>query len=183
MKLELKNLLTLDKCAALVAIIGFPLLLISLIFANQLDQQVRDQIEELKTIAQSQKAVADDQLKIAKSQNNIALNQMFYGDSRNVGIIEAIENKKPILKMSSGDGQFSNAQLDKFLGDLETVRDVYKEGLLTEDELCGSFSVYIPEAEANQEIKDYLKANAKYFSGLPDLFAIVDNSKNKNCHD
>ena len=27
MKLELKNLLTLDKCAALVAIIGFPLLL------------------------------------------------------------------------------------------------------------------------------------------------------------
>ena len=34
---------------------------------------------------------------------------------------------------------------------------VYKEGLLTDDKLCGSFSVYIQEAEANQEIKDYLK--------------------------
>ena len=107
---ELKRLRTLDKCTALVTIIGFPLLLISLLFACQLDQRVSDQIEELTTIAQSQKAVADDQLKIAKSQNNIALNQMFYGDPRNVGIIEAIENKKPILKSATGDGQFSNAQ-------------------------------------------------------------------------
>ena len=175
MKFQLKSLLTLDKCTALVTIIGLPLLLISLLFACQLDRKVRDQIEELTTISKAQ-------LAIAKSQNNIALNHMFYGDPRNVGIIEAIENKKPILKASGGDGQFSNAQLDKFLGDLETVHDVYKEGLLTDDELCGSFSVYIHEAEANQEIKDYLKANAKYFSGLPDLFAIVDNSKNEYCH-
>ena len=173
---ELKRLLTLDKCTALVTIIGFPLLLASLISAVLLDRKVSRQIEELT-------AVADDQLKIAKSQNNIALNQMFYGDPRNVGIIEAIENKKPILKSATGDGQFSNAQLDKYLGDLQTIDDVYQEGLLTEEELCGSFSVYIQETEANQEVKDYLKANAKYFSGLPHLFTTVDNSKDENCRD
>ena len=106
---------------------------------------------------------------------------MFYGDPRNVGIIEAIENKKPILKSATGD--FSTAQLDKYLGDLQTIDDVYQEGLLTEEELCGSFSVYIQETEANQEVKDYLKANAKYFSGLPHLFATVDNSKDENCRD
>jgi hypothetical protein len=183
MKFDIKRLLTLDKCTALVTIIGFPLLLASLISAVVLDRKVSRQIEELTTIAKSQKEVADDQLKIAKSQNNIALNQMFYGDPRNVGIIEAIESKKSILKTPGGDGQFSNAQLDKFLCDLETVYDVYDEGLLTDTELCGSFSVYIQEVEANQEIKDYLKANAKYFSGLPDLFAIVDKSKNEYCHD
>ena len=77
---ELKRLLTLDKCTALVTIIGFPLLLASLISAVLLDRKVSRQIEELT-------AVADDQLKIAKSQNNIALNQMFYGDPRNVGFI------------------------------------------------------------------------------------------------
>jgi hypothetical protein len=92
---ELKRLLTLDKCAALVAIIGFPLLLISLIFAVQLDKEVSLQIQKLTDIAQQQ-------LAIAKSQNNIALNQMLYGDPTNIGIIDAIENKKPILKSATG---------------------------------------------------------------------------------
>ena|SRR6478672_951480 len=157
---ELKRILTVEKVAAVVTIIGFPLVLVSLIFAITLDEH---------------------QLKIARSQNNIALNQMLYGDPRNIAIIEAIENKKAIVKTPSGDGQFSSAQLDKYLGDLQTVYDVYKEGLLSEDELCGSFSVYIQEAEANQEVKDYLKANSKYFSGLPKLFAVVDNSTKPDC--
>ena len=106
---ELKRILNLEKVAAVVTIIGFPLVLVSLIFAITLDEH---------------------QLKIARSQNNIALNQMLYGDPRNIAIIEAIENKKAIVKTPSGDGQFSSAQLDKYLGDLQTVYDVYKEGTL-----------------------------------------------------
>ena len=86
--------------------------------------------------------------RIAKSQNNIALSQTFFGDP-NLGIIEAIESKKPILK--SNGGQFSNTQMDKYLGDLETVYDTYEEGLLSEEELCGSFSAYAQEAEDNSE--------------------------------
>jgi hypothetical protein len=121
------------------AIIGFPLLLISLIFAVQLDKEVSLQIQKLTDIAQQQ-------LKIAKSQNNIALNQMLYNDPNNIGIIDAIENKKPILKSATSDGQFSSAQLDKYLGDFETVQEVYQEGLLSVEQLCTSFSTYIREA-------------------------------------
>ena len=80
-------------------------------------------------------------------------------------------------------GQFTSTQLDGYLGDLETVYDVYDEGLLSEAELCGSFSVYVQEAEADSEVQDYLKENSHYFSGLPKLFDIVDHSKNENCRD
>jgi hypothetical protein len=157
----------LEKLAALVTVIGFPLLLASLFWAYELDGYISEQLTELKRIAQS--------------QNNIALNQMVFGDPRNVGIIDAIESKKPILNTSGSAGQFSTVQLDKFLGDLETVGEVHDEGLLSDDELCASFSVYIQEAQRNQEVMDYLKANARYFSDLPKLFAFVTNSTNKNC--
>jgi hypothetical protein len=35
---------------------------------------------------------------IAKSQNNISLGTMFFNDTTNLGIIDAIEHNKPILK-------------------------------------------------------------------------------------
>jgi hypothetical protein len=120
--------------------------------------------------------------RIARSQNNILLSTMFFHDPTNLGIINAIENKKPILKTPGGEGQFTSTQLDGYLGDLETVYDVYDEGLLSEAELCGSFSVYV-QAEADSEVQDYLKENSHYFSGLPKLFDIVDHSKNENCRD
>jgi hypothetical protein len=63
------------------------------------------------------------------------------------------------------------------------VDQVYGEGLLSESELCASFSDTIQRTERNPEVKDYLKENSKYFSGLPHLFATVDNSKNENCRD
>jgi hypothetical protein len=91
--------------------------------------------------------------------------------------IEAIE-EKPILK--DNGGQFSNTQMDWYLGDLETVCDTYEEGLLSEDELCGSFSAYAQEAEDNSEVKKYLKDNSNFFSGLPKLFDKVDKSTNEN---
>jgi hypothetical protein len=137
MKLDIKRLLTLDKCTALVTIIGFPLLLASLISAVVLDGKVSRQIEELTTIAKSQKEVADGQLKIAKSQNNIGLTQMFFHDQTNRGIIDAIYDNKPILKKSGGE--HTSGDLDNYLGDLDMVDEVCDEGLLSESELCASF--------------------------------------------
>jgi hypothetical protein len=102
-----------------------------------------------------------------------------FGDPTNLGIIEAIEEKKSILK--GNGGQFSSTQMDKYLGDLETVYDVYEEGLLSEEELCGSFSAYAQEAEDNSEVKKYLTDNSNFFSGLPKLFDKVDKSSNENC--
>jgi hypothetical protein len=116
----------------------------------------------------------DNLQKIARSQNNIALSQMLFASPVNLGIIEAIETKTPILR--SNGGQFSSTQMDKYLGDLETVYDVFEEGLLSEDELCGSFSVYDQEAEGNSEVQKYLKDNSNFFSGLPKLFDKVDHS-------
>lgn len=118
--------LTLEKWAALVTIIGFPLLLVSLYYAAHQDGVIITSVDKLRAIA--------------RSQNNIALSQMFFGDPRD-------------------------------------------EKLLSEEELCGSFSVYAQEAEGNPEIKDYLKKNPQYFSGLPKLFDVVDHSQNQYCRD
>ena len=160
-----KRPFTLEKAAALVTVIGFPLLLVSLFFAFHQDGLIITSISQLQ--------------KIARSQNNIALSQMFFGNPANLGIIEAIETKKPILK--DNGGQFSNTQMDKYLGDLETVYDTFEEGLLSEEELCGSFSAYAQGAEDNSEVQKYLKDNSNFFSGLPKLFAKVDNSSDENC--
>ena len=98
-----------------------------------------------------------------------------------LGIIEAIESKEPILK--SKEGKFSSTEMDKYLGDLETGWDVYEEKLLSEDELCGSFSPYAQEAGANSEVQQYLKENSDFFDGLPKLFTEVDRlgSKIESC--
>jgi hypothetical protein len=76
------------------------------------------------------------------------------------------------------DGQFSSAQLDKYLGDFETVQEAYQEGLLSVEQLCTSFSTYIREAEGNREVADYVKANSQHFDALPKLLAII-NDKSK----
>jgi hypothetical protein len=62
---------------------------------------------------------------------------------------------------------------------LSTRRQVI--GLLSEDELCGSFSAYAQETEDNSEVQKYLKDKSNFFSGLPKLFQKVDNSTNENC--
>jgi hypothetical protein len=159
MKLEfLSRYFTIEKAAALVTVIGFPLLLVSLYYAYEQDGLVITTVGKLE--------------KIARSQNNILLSQMFFGSPVNLGIIEAIESKEPILK--SKGGKFSSTEMDKYLGDLETVWDVYEEKLLSEQDLCGSFSPYAQEAEANSEVQDYLKENSDFFDGVRALFTEVD---------
>jgi hypothetical protein len=167
MEPEPKRRFSLEKAAALVTVIGFPLPLASLFYAYRQDDLIVTSVDNLQ--------------RIARSQNNIALNRMFFGDPSNLGIIEAIETPKPILK--SNGGQFSTTQMDKYLGDLETVYDVYEERLLSEEELCSSFSAYAQEAERNSEVQDYLKANSNFFSGVHKLFAVVDQSSNEDCKD
>src|SRR5262249_29041401 len=66
-------------------------------------------------------------------------------------------------------GTHTSGDLDTYLGDL--VEEVHDEGLLSESELCGSFVDIMQQTASNQEVKDYLKENSGYFSGLPKLFA------------
>jgi len=76
----------------------------------------------------------------------------------------AIEEGAPILKEHKG--QFLTVQLDKYLGDFETVASVYHEGLLTKEQLEQHFSDYIEKLGSNREVKKYLDENPSYFDGL-----------------
>jgi hypothetical protein len=153
--------MNLEKAAAVVTIIGFPLLIVSLFFAYILDGRISDQLTELKNVA--------------ASQNNIALNTMIFNNPTNVGIISDIENNKPILQKHGG--QYTSTQLDNYLGDFDTVEFAYNEGLLNQDQLCDSFSNYLDEIASSTEVQEYLSANESYFSGVPALTKLVNSSK------
>lgn len=117
------------------------------------------------------------------SQNNIALNSQFY-ISENTKIINAIENKKPILV--SNKGSFTNSELDNYLNFFETINSAYSERLLSESDLCISFSYPIEITSKNQEIKKYISEQQAidkgFFGGFVELTDIVSKSKDKNCH-
>ena len=148
----------LEKAAYIVTIVSLPILVVSLLLGYF-------QLKDLK--------------QAVSSQNNISLNTMFFNDT-NTGIIDAIENAKPILV--EHNGKYTDAQLDNYLGDFESVDQAYDEKLLTEDELCVSFSYYIASTTQNTEIKNYIASNRSFFSGLAALAGIVSESKDTNCH-
>jgi hypothetical protein len=123
--------------AALVTIVGLPLLLGSLWFSYRLDIVISEQLGEIKRIAQS--------------ENSIGLNTMLFNDSSNASIISSIENNKPILVENGGN--YSTVDLDKYLGAFNALALVYRDGFLSDDHLCGSFAFYVEEANQNSEIQ------------------------------
>jgi hypothetical protein len=151
--------------AALVTIVGFPLLLSSLWFAYRLDTVISEQLGEIKRIAQS--------------QNSISLNTMLFNDASNAGIISAIQNDKPILVRNGGN--FSTVDLDKYLGTYNAIALVYRDGFLSDDHLCSAFAFYVKEANENDEVIRYLGEYPKYFGGFRDLLAVIKRSKSSHC--
>src|SRR5262245_8023007 len=95
--------------AALVTVVGFPLLLVSVWFAYHLDVIISQQLGEIKRIAQS--------------ENSIALNTMVFNDYSNADIIGTIQNDKPLLVANGG--KYTSVDLDKYLGAFNTVALVY----------------------------------------------------------
>ena len=151
--------------AALVTVVGLPLLLVSLWFAHRLDNVISEQLGEIKRISQS--------------QNSIALNTMLFNDSSNAGIISSIQNNKPVLIQNGGN--YTTVDLDKYLSAFNTVALVYRDGFLSDDHLCGSFAFYVEEANGNSEVKKYLAEYPRYFGGFRDLLDVVANNKNPLC--
>jgi hypothetical protein len=114
------------------------------------------------------------------AQDNIALNAEFFNDT-NTGIIADLENNQPILVENKG--RYTDVQLDNYLGDFDTITDAYNEGLLSEMNLCDSFSYYIGITASSSEVQKYMTTEGlDYYSGLPDLTKVVNASKNPNCH-
>ncbi|HUC01363.1 MAG TPA: hypothetical protein VMA75_00460 [Candidatus Paceibacterota bacterium] len=160
----------LEKAAAVITIIGFPVIAVSMLFGFYQLKAASDQLTAIQ--------------KVTASQNNIALNAEFFNDPTNIGIINDLYNNTPILVEHGG--QYSDAQLDKYLGDFDTISDAYDEGFLSEADLCDSFSYYIAATMQNKEIQKYMTAEAKqdssFYGGLPELSSDVTNSTDTDCH-
>jgi hypothetical protein len=153
----------LERAAHAATIIGVPLVLLTILLGY------------FQTIESN---------RAARLTNYITLvNRVF--SPANTQIIDAIENWKPILAPA---GKFTEAQLDNYLTDFETIDEVYEEGLLSESQLC-MFSYYIILTANSKEISDYIKkireaqsATSKpFFIGYYRLVELVEKSRIPDC--
>jgi hypothetical protein len=96
-----------------------------------------------------------------------------------------VENWRPILLPK---GKFTEAQLDNYLADFDTIDEAYDEGFLSEPQLC-MLSYYITLTATNKEISNYI-ANVRrlqkaestpWFVGYYRLVDLVQNSRLPNC--
>jgi hypothetical protein len=125
--------------------------------------------------------------KTAKLTNFIALTEAFFNET-NTEIINTLYEGKPILKRHKGS--FTLAQLDNFLGDFDTIYAAFEEDLLSEKQICISFSYYLYLANTTGEIKTYISterskqavgSDQPFFSGFDHLFEVVSKSKFPEC--
>jgi hypothetical protein len=120
----------------------------------------------------------------ARLTNFIALTTRFF-DPANTEIIDAVENWRPILLPK---GRFTEAQLDNYLADFDTIDEVYEEGLLSESQLC-MFSYYIILTKTNKEIANYITkvrqlqttGSRPWFVGYYRLVELVGKSSVPGC--
>lgn len=153
----------LERAAHAATIIGVPLVLLTVLFGYF---QILDGN------------------RAARLTNFIALTTRFFNPT-NTEIIDAIENWKPILLPK---GKFTEAQLDNYIADFDTIDETYEENLLTEEQLC-MFSYYITLTAANKEISNYIvkvrrlqSAGAKpWFVGYYRLIELVQKSELPGC--
>lgn len=156
---------TLECWASVSTIVGLPLVVLTLILG-------------LITLRSGDKA--------ARMTNFIALTEAFF-NSTNTEIIRAIDEVRPIRIVNGG--KFSDEELDNYLGDFDTIAETYREELISEEQVCTSFSYYIKETKKSGEITAYIQANRReqppgagaFFSGLDQLSAVVTKSKLSDC--
>jgi hypothetical protein len=116
----------------------------------------------------------------ATVQNNIALTNSVLGDPDNIKIFEAIEKRQGAIV-----AQFTSAKIDSLLGAFEMIDDAVKHGLLTEHQLCVSFSYYIVLVHDDPELRAYVLSVRKdaenYYAGLDSLYRTVTRSADPTC--
>lgn len=114
----------------------------------------------------------------ARAQSNVTLNGQFF-TTENETIIGAIEHGSFVLQPK---GKFTTDQLDNYLGEFEVIDTAYKENMLSEGDLCISFSYYTELTEKNSEVQKYIQVNQPFFQGFMDVVNIVKKSRDPNCH-
>jgi hypothetical protein len=83
----------------------------------------------------------------------------------------AVEYNKPILR--ANHGKFTEEDLESYLGILDSLNDVYRQGLITKDLFYSAYSYDIEKAYDNAEVQTYLKEIRKedpdFYSGFERL--------------
>lgn len=102
--------------------------------------------------------IAYIQLKALREQANadflLKFNREFFANDTNQSMITAIEENEGIL--TANNGNFSDYQLDDYLGYYELMSWYAKRGLLDYELIDEMFGHYISMAWQNQEIQNYI---------------------------
>jgi hypothetical protein len=119
----------------------------------------------------------------ASLQTNIALNGQFFSRP-NLDVRTAIDRGGPILQEHGGLS--TPTDLDTYLGTYDVILSAYDRHLLSEADLCMSFSNFIDDATNDEEIRAYIakwrKYDNRWFQGFVDLQKIITKSKDPTCH-
>lgn len=113
----------------------------------------------------------------------LKFNREFFGTETNQRLIVAIEEKKSILKENGGD--FTEYELDDYLGYYELMSRFEKKRLLDFDLIDEMFGHYISLAWRNEEINNYVKAlrietnDPRYYKPFEDLARRVIKLENE----
>lgn len=111
--------------------------------------------------------------KQAQASFILDLNRDFFMNDRLYRIRKAIEADAPLLVINGG--QFTEQDIDDYIGTFETISDFTDRGILDEDIVDNNFGIFIVDAYDNVEIHDYIthlrkKLNSEdYYSGFEDL--------------
>jgi len=95
------------------------------------------------------------------------MNRDFFFRDPSRGIIRALEEDRKILKDKGGE--FSETDVDDFLGNIELMEIYRKNGVLTKEDIGSMFGHYIRTAYENEEIKEYVEKYAEYWEGFINL--------------
>lgn len=129
--------------------------------------------------------IAYVQLKALRVQANadflLKFNREFFGNETNQKIIVAIEEKKEVLEENNGD--FTDYQLDDYLGYYELMSWYEKKGLMDFELMDEMFGHYISLAWQNEEVRKYIDKlrfdtkDPRYYKSFEDLADRVINKE------
>jgi len=128
------------------------------------------------------------QLRILRLQNSADLT-LRLGQELAAGVnqdlVDALDSDPttPILKRPKGGGTFTVGQLDWYLGEYETLDDLYRNGLITCPMMYNEFSYDLEKAYKNKDVMAQVAkerkddpADSDIWQGFLDLGKQFDNS-------
>ena len=120
---------------------------------------------------------------LARTEDAIAINSEFFNNANNLAVVSAFDRGGPILLENRGS--ISDAQLEQYLDDFQTIDRAWQDHMLREVDLCDAYDHRVAQIFANGEVLAYItkqrKADPTYWDGLDELHRVLMASKNSRC--